>query len=123
MSLEENKAVVRKIFEAFNKRNLASLDEFIAPDFVDHTNQLRGLEDVKQFLTALIKGFPDLQMTIEDMVAEGDKVWVRIKNMGTHTGEFRGQAPTGKTFTGIDVHNFRIVTGKIVEDIMVSMHS
>ena len=47
MSLEKNKAIVYKMFEAFNKRNLASLDELIAHDYVDHTNNLRGLEDVK----------------------------------------------------------------------------
>jgi predicted ester cyclase len=123
MSLEKNKAIVYKMFEAFNKRNLASLDELIAHDYVDHTNNLRGLEDVKQFLTMLIKGFPDLLMTIEDIIAEEDKVWVRVKVAGTNTGEFRGEAPTGKKFVYTDVHNFRIVYDKIIEDIMVSSHS
>jgi len=123
MSLEENKAIIRRLFEAFNKRNLASLDELIAHDYVDYTNQLRGLGDVKQFLTMLIKGFPDLLMTIEDIIAEGDRVWVRIKVTGTNTGEFRGEAPTGRKFIYTDVHNFRIVNGKIIEDIMVSAHS
>jgi predicted ester cyclase len=123
VSLEENKAIVRKMFEAFNKRNLASLDELIAHDYVDDTNQLRGLEDAKQFLTVLIKGFPDLLMTIEDMIAEGDRVWVRTRVTGTNTGEFRGEAPTGKKYIYTDVHNFRIANGKIVEDIMVSAHS
>jgi len=123
MSLEENKAIIRRLFEAFNKRNLASLDELIAHDYVDYTNQLRGLGDVKQFLTMLIKGFPDSLMTIEDIIAEGDRVWVRIKVTGTNTGEFRGEAPTGRKFIYTDVHNFRIVNGKIIEDIMVSAHS
>jgi len=123
MSLEKNKVVVRKMFEAFNKRNLALLDELIAPDYVDQLHQLRGLDDVKQFLTTLIKGFPDLLMTIEDIIAEGDKVWVRVKVAGTNTGEFRGEPPSGKKYIYTDVHNFRIVEGKIIEDIMVSAHT
>ena len=120
MSLEENKAIVRKVFEEFNKRNLASIDEFIAPDYVDHTNQLRGPEDVKRFLTMLLKGFPDFQFTFEDIIAEGDKVWVRFKQTGTHAGEFRGLAPTGKKSTFTAVHNIRIVNGKFVEDFIVA---
>jgi len=70
----------------------------------------------------LIKGFPDLLMTIDDMVAEGDKVWVRIKVTGTNTGELRGRAPTGKKYIFTDVHNFRMSNGMIIEDIMVSAH-
>jgi len=120
MSLEENKAIVRRFTEEFNKRNLAKLDELIAPDCVDHTHKLRGLEDVKQFFTMLIKSFPDFQSTIEDMIAEGDKVWVRLKETGTHTGEYRGLAPTGKKIAVTAIHNFRIVNGKVVEDFSVS---
>jgi len=120
MSLEKNKAIIRKLTEAFNKKNLAILDELIAPDYVDHTHQLRGLENVKQFFTMLIKGFPDFQFTIEDMIAEGDKVWVRFKETGTHKGEYLGLAPTGKKITETAVHNFRIVNGKVVEDFSVS---
>jgi predicted ester cyclase len=73
MSSEEIKALVRKGIEAMNKRDLTILDEFMAPDYVDHTNQLRGREDVKQFYIGAFKGFPDLQRTIEDIIAEGDK--------------------------------------------------
>ena len=115
MSLEKNKAIVRKILEAFNKRNLTLLDELVSPDYVDHYHQAHGLEDTKRFLTMLIKGFPDFHMTIEDMMAEGDKVWVRAKQTGTHASEFRGSAPTGKkiAFTGIDI--FHMVDGKATE--------
>ena len=120
MLLEENKAIVRRFTEEFNKRNLAIFDEVLAPDCVDHTHQLRGLENIKQFFTMLIKSFPDFQSTIEDMIAEGDKVWVRLKETGTHTGEYRGLAPTGKKITITAIHNFRIVNGKVVEDFSVS---
>ena len=68
----------------------------------------------------LIKSFPDFQSTIEDMIAEGDKVWVRLKETGTNTGEYRGLAPTGKKITITAIHNFRIVNGKVVEDFSVS---
>jgi len=56
---------------------------------------------------------PDFQSTIEDMIAEGDKVWVRFKETGTHPGEYCGLAPTGKKFAITAVHNFRIVNGKL----------
>jgi predicted ester cyclase len=115
MSLEENKAIVRRLTEAFNKKNLALLDELIAPDYFDHTLQLRGLENVKQFMTRLYKGFPDFHWTIEDITAEGDKVWVHVTGTGTHTGEYRGLAPTGKKITVTIVDIRRIVDGKMVE--------
>ncbi|HVP16512.1 MAG TPA: ester cyclase, partial [candidate division Zixibacteria bacterium] len=75
--LEENKAVARNVIEALNRRNLASLDTLIARDYVDHYHQLQGLEKYRQFLTVLLKAFPDWNETIEDIIAEGDKVWFR----------------------------------------------
>ena len=115
MSLEENKAIILRLMEAFNMHSTALLDELIAPDFVDHYHQLRGLESYKKHVTMSIKGFADLHLTTEDMIAERDKVWVRIKEMGTHAGEFRGLAPTGKKVTFTVVHIWRIVDGKVVE--------
>jgi predicted ester cyclase len=61
------------------------------------------------------KGFPDWHEAIEDIIAEGDKVWVRLTYTGTHTGEFRGLAPTGKKITTIGVMIYRLVNGKLVE--------
>jgi len=115
MSLKENKTIVRRLFEAFNKQDLALLDELIAPDYVDHPRQLRGLESYKQHLTMFYKSFPDSHETIEDIIAEGDKVWIRVKGTGTHTGEYRGLAPTGKKITWEAVDIWRIVDGKVVE--------
>ena len=63
-----------------------------------------------------IKGFPDFHETIEDIIAEGDKVWVRFKFTGTHLGEYRGLAPTGKKITVEVVDIFRMVDGKAVEE-------
>ena len=114
MSLEENKAIVRRWIEAYNKHDLA-LDDLMAPDFFDHALQLRGLDSFKQFYARFFKGFPDTHATIVDIIAEGDKVWSRSTVTGTHTGEYRGLPPTGKkiTFTSVDI--CRIVDSKIVE--------
>jgi predicted SnoaL-like aldol condensation-catalyzing enzyme len=107
MSLEKNKAIARKMNEALNKKDLTVLDEFVAPDYVDHTNQLRGREDVKQFYTRVFKDFPDFHRTIEDIIAEGDKVWVCFKTTGT--------ASSGKKMGLTTVSILRIVNGKYVE--------
>ena len=115
MSLGENKAIVRRFIEALNKQDLSSLDDLVATDYVDHTNQFRGLERVKQAITILYKGFPDFHVNIEDIVAEGDTVWVREKETGTHKGEYRGIAPTGKKMTFFCVDIFHIVDGKVAE--------
>ena len=114
MSLEENKAVIRRWFEATNKKDLVVLDELVAPDFFHHTAQLRG-KDFIQFMNTVFQGFPDWHVTIEDIIAEGDKVWIRYKLTGTHTGEYRGLAPTGKKITATSVNIYRIVNGKVVE--------
>ena len=87
MSLEENKAIVRSLIEAYNEQNLDSLDDLVAADYVDNILQIRGLESLKQTYTGFYKGFPDTHSTIEDIIAEGDKVWVRETETRTHTGE------------------------------------
>ena len=83
MSLEKNKAIVRRLYKVANKHNVDLLDELVAPDFVDYDNKISGLESLKQFGSMLIKGFPSLHWTIEDIVAEKDKVWVRTTMTGT----------------------------------------
>ena len=116
MSLEENKAIVRRWFEAENKKDLALLDEFVAADFVDHTHQLKGRKEYKQFAASFGKGFPDFHETIRDIIAEGEKVWVFFEFTGTHTGEWMGLAPTGKKIKASVVEIFRIVDGKVAEE-------
>jgi len=122
MSLEENKAIIRRLFEAESKRDLTILDELIAPDFIEGRNtpfELRGPEGYKQFVTTLFRAFPDWHETIEDIIAEQDKVCVHLTATATHTGgwNFLGVtlAPTGKkiAYTAVDI--WRIVDGKIVE--------
>ena len=100
---EENKAIVRRFLdELWNKRNRAILDELATPSYT-----LAG--------DALRSAFTDLRLTVDDQIAEGDKVVTRWTMTGTHTGEFEGVASTGKqvTFTGIFIH--RIEGGKLAE--------
>jgi steroid delta-isomerase-like uncharacterized protein len=117
MSLEENKAIIRKVIEAINKRNLALLEELIAPDFVYHTDtqQIQGLEVMKQVIEEEINGFPDLHVAIDDVIAEGEKVCIHLKETGTHTGKFRGLAPTAKKINYTAITIWRIVNDKVVE--------
>ena len=121
MAGEDLKAVVRRqVEEIFVRGDLDVADEIIATDYVGHDPALpeptRGPEGVKQAATGYRTAFPDLTMTIEQQVAEGDTVVTRWTGRGTHEGELFGIAPTGKqvTVTGISVT--RVVAGKMVED-------
>ena len=120
MSIEENKAVVGRFFEELlSTDNLALADELLSPGFrfyfagsLDPMN----LESYKEFLVARRAAFPDRRFVVEDMIAEGDKVSARFTMRGTHEGELRGIAPSGRevTMTGIDM--IRLAEGKMVED-------
>ena len=114
MSLEENKAIVRSWIESYNKHNLDSVDEFLAPDFIDHVHH-GGPEGVKQVFNMAFSAFPDWHESIEEMIAEGDTVWARLTYTGTHTGEFFGLPATGNKITATAVAMYRIVDGKLVE--------
>ena len=120
MSIEENKAIVRRWNdEIYDKGNLAAIDELFATNFVWHfappgvTPDLKGY---KQWVNMTCAGLADRQSTVEDQIAEGDKVVTRWTYRGTHKSELMGIAPTGKqvTVTGICID--RIVGGKIVEE-------
>jgi len=117
MSLEENKAVVRRFTEELNKGNLDVVDEVFAADCVRRgaSAEQQGSEAFKRSLAGLHTVFPDWHSTNEDMVAEGDQVWVRWAGRGTHRGEFRGVAPTGKQVTMLGVRTYRFAGGKVVE--------
>jgi steroid delta-isomerase-like uncharacterized protein/deazaflavin-dependent oxidoreductase (nitroreductase family) len=117
MSIEDNKALVRR-FYAEGVHNPALFDELLAPTYVLHfpgSPPIAGIEQAKGLMAAYTSAFPDLQLTTEDMVAEGDKVAIRNTWRGTHHGAFQGVPPTGQhvTFTGSDI--FRFVGGKIAE--------
>ena len=115
---EQNKTLARRWFEDLLSRgNLDVANEILSAEFVDHLTHEdeRGLEELKHYVTIYRNAFPDIQDTVEDIVAEGDKVVVRWTSDGTHQGEFMGVAPTGRhvRFTGMRL--FRIAENKIVE--------
>jgi steroid delta-isomerase-like uncharacterized protein len=117
---EENKAIIRRFFEEFaNKGDESVVDELIGEDIVDHNPQdpniPPGPEGVKQLFARRRMAFPDMRVTVEDLVAEGDKVVLRSTVTGTHKGEFMGIPPTGKSFSFGNIAIFRIEDGKIVE--------
>jgi predicted ester cyclase len=120
MSIEENKATVRRFFEELlSTDNFSVADEILAPDFRFYfagSPEPMDLERYKAFLVMRRSAFPDRRFTVEDMVAEGDKVSARFTMRGTHEGELGGMAPTGKavTMTGMDM--IRLREGQLVED-------
>ena len=123
MSEEENKALMRRYYEQIDKatkdkRGPSFLDDFAAPNFVNH-NPSPGftpdLEGLKQAYDHFLAASPDGYHVVEDMIAEGDKVVTRLSAHGTQTGELFGIPPTDERFsmTAIAIH--RIANGKIVE--------
>ena len=120
MPTEQNKALFRRfVDEVFNHGNMSVIDELVAPDFVEHEELPPGipqdLEGSKQLATMLRSAFPDLEATIHDIIAEGDKVAVRMTWTGTQQGEFMGIPPTGKSVS-IGVFDIvRVAGGKLVE--------
>lgn len=119
MSAEENKAIVRRFMEAYNNRQLDIFDELVAEDYIDHVFEQRGREYLRQLFTMAFEAFPDWYEAIEDIIAEEDRVWVRVKATGTHTGEwnlFGAQLPpTGKKTTMMMVFIWRIADGQLAE--------
>jgi len=117
---EANKALTRRIYEEIvNQKNLDIVDEVFAPDHVEHmppNPDIHGSEGMKQFFAMLFAGFPDIQFTVEDQIAEGDMVATRWINTGTHQGEFMDIPPTGAQAVTTGVCIFRIENGVIVED-------
>ena len=119
MSTEENKAIIRRIYEeVFNQGNLAVADELIATNYVSHVpggQEYKGPEGFKQFITQTRTAFPDLHMTVEHIIAEGDKVAHCGKLQGTFKGETMGIAPTGKQVAMTVTTISRFAGGKEVE--------
>ena len=123
MSAEENKATARRMVEElFNQRgDLDAADEIFAPNYVSHEpafGDLHGVEAIKQFAATERQAIPDLQNTVEDQVAEGNKVATRFRGRGTHTGETEAFGPpTDNSYevTGLTLQRFND-DGKIVED-------
>jgi steroid delta-isomerase-like uncharacterized protein len=119
---EENKALARRSWEVVTEGSLDTLEDALAEvyanGFILHEagEDIVGIEGLTQFVSMMRSALPDLRITLEDDMAEGDKVVTRWIGQGTHQGELMGIAPTGNqvTITGITIH--RIEDTKIVEE-------
>jgi len=120
MSVEQDKVLVRQfVEEIFNRGNMSVVNELFAPDFVEHEELPAGIpndrEGVIQLTTMLRSAFPDFKATIDDIIAEGDKVVIRQTWRGTQKGEFMGIPPTGKSVSIGVIDILRMADGKCVE--------
>jgi steroid delta-isomerase-like uncharacterized protein len=117
---EENKALARRqLEEVFNKHDPGAIDQFFASDYVNHSappGMPNGREGLKALVGMYVGAFPDLKVTSEFQVAEGDKVVMRYTATATHTGELMGIPVTGKRIQMTGISIARIAGGKIVEE-------
>lgn len=116
MTIEENKALVRRGYELANRRELTAFFELLAPEYVEHlpTGE-KTLEQVKEYAGIFFNAFPDVRFNIVDMIAEGDKVSVMVNWKGTHKGVFMDIAPTGNPIDVTNANLIKIAGGKWVE--------
>jgi predicted ester cyclase len=129
MSLEQNKEVARQYFEEiFNQHNFEVIEAITAQDFIEHGvapfqsvevqeagRHVNGPEHMQAVAHRILTAFPDVQYSLEQLIAEGDLVAMRSTWQGTHLGAFWGSAPTGKRFKVTRTDVLRIVDGKVVE--------
>jgi predicted ester cyclase len=119
MNTDKNKALYQRfIQEVFNEGKLDNLDQFLAPAYIVHDpppTARNGAEAVKQIVTAFRTAFPDLSITIDELVAEGDIVCARATSRGTHNGPLFGIAPTGKSITMTGLTMVTIIDGRLTE--------
>lgn len=125
MSSEANKALVRKFLEgAWNRGDMAIIQETLSHDYITHESlaagNAPGPDGYKQTVTQYRAAFPDLHTTIEDMIAEGDKVVVRGTDRFTHTTGFQGNPPTDRQVTISWIGIYRIVDSQIAEQWLYS---
>lgn len=117
--LQTNKDVVRRTVEAVWKKDYSTLDELCAPEFINHDvmvdGDIIGAEGMKQYFDEMHNSFSDTEYTVNDMIAEDDRVVLRGTAHGTHTGEFNGIPATNKSFEVNDMIEFRLKDGKLVE--------
>lgn len=118
MTIEENKALVRRfVEEIFEQGRQDTVDELLADDFVPHTWPSTGdpKGDLKRAIDRVSTGLADAKMTIEDMIAEDDRVAVRLTSSARQVGEFMGMPPSGRSYTIGEIHIFRISDGRVAE--------
>jgi len=107
--------VLHGIYEAINTGNLALLEKYVAPDYVEHTDGFQGVEPFAQQIAAFRAGFPDLHVSIDDVLTDGDRFASRTTVTGTHTGDLMGMPATGKRISVEAVDIGRIENGQAKE--------
>ena len=118
MSVEENKALVRRFWDEWNKANIAGMMDMISDDSSDHAmppGMTGNKQGVEQLIGMYLGAFPGGVVTIEDLIGEGDKVVCRLTLNGTNSGPFMGMPATNKSATFTAIHIFRVANGKLVE--------
>jgi predicted ester cyclase len=116
MTTEENKTIVRRfITEILQHGDISIIDQICAPNYVNRMTG-QGIESFKQMAGLMQTVIPDYQVTIENLVAEGDDVVARFTMTGTITGSIMGSKPSGKAFSVRGLTYYRLANGKIVED-------
>jgi steroid delta-isomerase-like uncharacterized protein len=117
---DHNKMTLRRFFEAIDRKDVTSLDRFVSTSYVDHNplsmpGMASGFEGLKQTFVAFLAAFPDSTHTIEDLLADGDKVAARVVGRGTHLATFLGAPPSGRPITREGIAIYRFENGRIAE--------
>ena len=107
--------VLHGIYEAINTGNLALLDQFVATDYAEHSEGFEGVEPFKQQITAFRAAFPDLRVTVEDLLIDGDRFASRTTVTGTHAGDLMGMPATGRRISVEAVDIGRLENGQAKE--------
>ena len=118
MTLERNKDVARRfIDEVFVKGSVEAVDELATEDFTPHSwaSVQLGVENLRRAVKRVSAGLSDVSMTVEDVIAEGDRVAVRLRAHAVHDGEFMGLPASGRDYTISETHIFRIRDGRVSE--------
>jgi steroid delta-isomerase-like uncharacterized protein len=118
MTIDQNKAVVRRVYDLVNAGDVAGFDDIIADDIVIHTpipGVEPGLESWRNFVGLFLGAFPENHTDVDQLTAEGDRVVARHTHHGVHGGEFMGIPPTGKSVSIVGIEEFRVADGKVVE--------
>jgi steroid delta-isomerase-like uncharacterized protein len=118
MSTETNKAIARQFIEdIFVRQDPDAIDEIVAKDFIPHDwgRNVTGREAIRGAIERVSAGLSEVEMRIEDMIAEGDRVAVRLTSSATQTGEFMGMPPSGHRYEIPEIHILRIRDGQVAE--------
>lgn len=120
MTVEENKATIIRLVESLNNNEWDIFNELMSPDLIDNASQTEDRESFRQWANIFLHAFSNIQRKIIHIFGEDDKVCIYLEITATHSGEFRGIAPTGENIKVYSMLIWRVVDGLIVERIQVT---